>query len=307
MTLKASVGVVAIVAAGLLSAPQLGLAEADSSAFTSKKIRAIAKSTAALDRPAKAAELIQEAPEETRSRVAIRVVRHFLSGYPLLAPNLVNAIVEANPELAVVVATEAITLFPKSAYGIAKAATAAAPEYGVLLALHAAKVNLQAGPAISKGIQDGAPALAKDYVDVLTNLSRGERVAPIEREESAAEAIVTVKFRIGGGRSNVPADNNNPSLNRPGSNSPQEVFEGVTQRIIDEPVRDGQGNIVTDGQGNPILMPVLVVEIDTGDVVVPEDLTGQEIVDEFDVILRSVLNVNENRFFGAIVLEAYVN
>ena len=274
---------------------------AEETRYSLKTIKRIAKETAVVDLSPTAAKILESVPEDEKGRIAERVIRVFLKGRGLLAPNLVSAIAHAHPKLSVVVATEAIKLFPESAYSIAKAAAAAAPENAFLLNLLAVLENKEQTEAISAGVRHGSGEREKALVDLLTSLAQGERV------ESVAEAIVTVKFRIGGGRSNVPANGNRPELNTPGSNTPQEVFEGVTQQIIQEPVKDGQGNVVTDGAGNPILMPVLVVQIDTGNVEVPDDLTGQEIVDEFDVLLRSVLNVESNRFFGGIVLEAYVN
>ena len=271
------------------------------SATTPQALKEAAAQTAVVDLPPLAKSILQEVSDELRPRVAVRLVRIFLQGKHLLAPNLVSTITKAHPDLAVVVTNEAIKLFPESAYSIAKAAVAAAPENAVLVNLLAVAQNREQAEAITAGVHSSLGDKKDAMVDLLTSVANGERV------ESQDLAIVTVKFRIGGGRTNVPANSNRPELNRPQETEPQEVFEGVTQQVVQEPVKDGQGNVVTDGQGNPITQPVLVVQIDTGDVEVPEDLSRQEIVDEFDVILRTVLDINTNRFFGAIVLEAYVN
>ncbi len=247
-----------------------------------KAIRAIASETSVVELPAKAAEIVAQASEETREKVAIRTVRIFLQNHHSLAPSLVGAIANTTPEVAPAVVAEAISLFPESAYSITKAAVAAAPKHAIQIALRAAAANRAHAAKISAGVERAIPAHAQDYRNVLTAISTGERV------ESADLAIVTVKVRIGSSSSITPADLNNPSLNT-GAGQTQQVFTGVQQSIVTNP--DGSVEIV--------------FTIDTGNEEIPENFQGQE-QSGFDIITRDLLR-GDNRFVRDITIESYIN
>lgn len=266
-----------------------------------KAIRAIAEETSIVELPAKAAEIVTAAKEENRKKVAIRTVRVFLQGHHSLAPSLVGAIAKAAPEVAAAVASEAIALFPESAYSITKAAVAAAPDYAVQIAMSAAANNRASAGQIRAGVQRALPnSSAAQFNNVLTALNQGERV------ETAELAIVTVKVRIGSSSAVVPADPTNTALNVPGETSQQQVFAGVEQTVEEVPVVDDNGDPVTDDNGDPVTETVVTFVIDTGNIEVADDLTGQEAADQFDIIAR-VLDTNNNAFVEEVTVEAYVN
>lgn len=250
--------------------------------LTVRTMRAIASESSVVELPAKAAEIVRAASEETRKKVAIRTVRIFLQNHHALAPSLIGAIANAAPDLAPIVTAEAIKLFPESAYSITKAAVAAAPKQAVLIALQAAQANPSHAGAIRAGIDRGAPVLAPQFQQVLTALASGERVETVDL------AIVTVRVRIGTSSSITPADLNNPVLNT-GAGRTQQVFTGVQQSLVTNP--DGSVEIV--------------FTIDTGTEEIPENFNGQE-QRGFDIITRDLLRGN-NKFVRDITIETYVN
>ena len=256
-----------------------------------RTMRAIVSETSVVELPAKAAEIVTAASEETREKVAIRTVRIFLQNHHSLAPSLVGAIANAAPEVAPAVTSEAIMLFPESAYSITKAAVAAAPKQAVLIALRAAQVNPSQIGSIRAGIDRGAPALAPQFQQVLATIASGERV------ETADLAILTVRVRIGTSSSTTPADLSDLTLNVGGEGNTQQVFTGVVQTVVEEEVTDPDTGVVT-------IEKVIVFTIDTGSVDVPEDLTGQQ-NSNFDLIAR-VLNTGSD-FVKEVVIESYVN
>lgn len=245
-----------------------------------KAIRAIASETSVVELPAKAAEIIAQASEETREKVAIRTVRIFLQNHHSLAPSLVGAIASRTPEVASAVVVEAIKLFPESAYSITKAAVAAAPEQAVRVAIAATAAEKHQSAAIAAGIQRAVPRQAEQISGLFGALSAGERF------ESADLAIVTVKVRIGTSNSNRPAATD-PRLNNP-AGQPQQVFAGVTQREVTE-----------NGE------TFIVFEVDTSEIPdIPEDFTGQDVQDVFDVISRQLRN--DGKFVKPVIIESYI-
>ena len=247
-----------------------------------KAIRAIASETSVVELPAKAAEIVAQASEETREKVAIRTVRIFLQNHHSLAPSLVGAIANSSPEVAAAVVAEAISLFPESAYSITKAAVAAAPKHAIQIALKAAAKNVAQTGQISAGVQRSIPAEAEQFQNVLTALSSGDRF------ETADLAIVTVKVRIGSSRAKTPAVANNPILNN-GADKQQEVFTGVKQTTVTND--DGTIDIV--------------FEVDTEVIVeIPEDFAGQE-NNDFDVIVRQLLG-DASKFTKNVTIDKYV-
>jgi len=258
-----------------------------------RTMRAIVSETSVVELPAKAAEIVTAASEETRERVAVRTVRIFLQNHHSLAPSLVGAIANAAPEVAPAITAEAIRLFPESAFSITKAAVAAAPKQAVLIALRAAQANPSLAGSIRAGIERGAPALAPQFQQVLATIASGERV------ETADLAIVTVKVRIGTSSNNTPAVDSNFVLNVPGEGATQQVFTGVVQTVLEVVIPD------PDNPGQTITVKEVVFTIDTGSIEVPEDLAGQE-QSNFDVIARA-LNAS-SAFQDAVVIEqSYVH
>ena len=247
-----------------------------------KAIRAIASETSVVELPAKAAEIISQASDETREKVAIRTVRIFLQNHHSLAPSLVGAIANAVPELAATVAAEAIKLFPESAYSITKAAVAAAPEQAVRVAIAATSAQEGQVAGIVAGVQRAIPGQVEQFNSLFAALSAGERF------ESADLAILTVKFRIGTSSGRNPA-NPNPIFNAP-TGGQNQTFAGVTPVFETDPVT------------NEV---IVTFTVDTGNQDVSEDLSGQEALDIFDVISRVL--VQEGQFKKQPVIQKYVN
>ena len=256
-----------------------------------RTMRAIVSETSVVELPAKAAEIVSAASEETREKVAVRTVRIFLQNHHSLAPSLVGAIANAAPEVAPAITAEAITLFPESAYSITKAAVAAAPKQAVLIALRAAGANPGHIGQIRAGIDRGIPTLAPEFQRVLATLASGERVETVDL------AVITIRVRIGTSSSTTPADVGNLGLNVGGAGATQQVFSGVVQTVVDVPVTDPITGIVT-------IEKEVVFTVDTGSVEVPEDLTGQQ-TSQFDLIAR-VLNTGSG-FVKEVVIESYTN
>ncbi|MBT5704835.1 MAG: hypothetical protein HOI66_00850 [Verrucomicrobia bacterium] len=256
-----------------------------------KTMRAIVSETSVVELPAKAAEIVTAASEETREKVAVRTVRIFLQNHHSLAPSLVGAIANAAPEVAPAITAEAITLFPESAYSITKAAVAAAPEQAVRIALRAAGANPGHIGQIRAGIDRGIPTLAPEFQRILATIGSGERIETVDL------AILTVRVRIGTSSNTTPADLTNIALNVAGDGAPQQVFAGVVQTVVEVPVTDPVTGIIT-------IEKEVVFTIDTGSVEVPEDLTGQQ-SSQFDLIAR-VLNTGSG-FVKEVVIESYTN
>jgi hypothetical protein len=290
MTMKTQV-VSALMAVAVASLSANAITVDKNTPISVRTMRAIVSETSVVELPAKAAEIVTAASEETREKVAVRTVRIFLQNHHSLAPSLVGAIANAAPEVAPAITAEAIMLFPESAYSITKAAVAAAPKQAVLIALRAAQANPSLIGSIRAGIDRGVPALAPQFQQVLATIASGERV------ETADLAIITVRVRIGTSSNNQPADLGDLSLNVGGEGSTQQVFAGVIQQVIDVPVVDPITGIIT-------IEKEVIFSIDTGSVEVPEDLTGQQ-TNQFDLIAR-VLNSGSG-FVKEVVIESYTN
>ena len=277
MTMKTRV-VSALMAVAVASLTASAITVDNNTPLSVKSMRAIVSETSVVELPAKAAEIVAAASEETREKVAIRTLRIFLQNHHSLAPSLVGAIANAAPEVAAAITAEAITLFPESAYSITQAAVAAAPKQAVLIALEAANANPSHIGQIRAGIDRGIPSLAPQFEQVLTALTTGQRV------ETVDFGVVTVRVRIGTSSSTTPADLSNLSLNVGGSGSTQQVFAGVIQQVIDVPSVDPITGAVT-------IEKEVTFTVTTPDDI-PEDLTGQQ-TSQFDLIAR-VLNTGSD-------------
>lgn len=263
-----------------------------------KALREVAAETTVVELPAKAANIVVNTSKELREKVAVRTVRIFLQGQQSLAPSLVAAIAKAAPEVAAAVTSEAVKLFPEHAYTITKAAVAAAPKHAIQIAMRASVGTPTRAQAIGGGARNAVPAIAPQIDSFFGALAAGERV------ETAALAIVQVKIRIGSSSSPLPADLSNPTLNVEGIDNEQLVFEGVQTEVVETPVIDPDtGEQAVDDAGNPVVERELVFTIDTGEVEVPEDLSGQDI-SNFDIIIRQL--ADSGAFQEDIEIQVYV-
>ena len=291
--------VTAFAAVALASVTANALVEvAPGQVLSAKAIREIAVEASIIELPAKAAVIVSSAPAEVREKIAVRTVRIFLQEHYGLAPSLVGAIAAASPEVAAATASEAIKLFPENAYSITKAAVAAAPKHAVQIAIRASMATPSKTEAIGGGARHAVPAHAPQIDTFFEALASGERV------ETAALAIVQVKIRIGSSSDPIPADLSNPTLNVAGLDNEQLDFEGVQTEVVETPVIDPTtGEQQIDDQGNPVVERILTFSIDTGDLEVPENLSGQDI-SNFDTIVRQLQQ--SGRFSETVTIEAYV-
>lgn len=297
-TMKARV-VSALMAAAIASITVNAVVTEKQGQFLSvKALRQVAAETTIVELPAKAAAIVANTPADLREKVAVRTVRIFLQGQHSLAPSLIAAIAEAAPEVAAAVTSEAVKLFPENAYTITKAAVAAAPKHAIQIAMRASVGTPARALAIGGGARNAVPAIAPQIGSFFDAIAAGERV------ETAALAIVQVKIRIGSSSSRIPADLSNPTLNVEGIDNEQLVFEGVQSEIVETPVIDpNTGEQAVDSSGNPVVTRELVFTIDTGEVAVPENLSGQDI-SNFDIIVRQL--ADSGAFQEDIEIEVYV-
>ncbi len=249
----------ALLAAVVLSG---GLRSMASDVPSVRQLERYSESLPIIELPAKAADLVSEAPLESKGRLAVRIVRIFLRERHSLAPSLVGEICREEPGVSVATTREAVRLFPESTHSIVKAAIVAAPEYATLICVQASLEEPNRKREVVNAIRRGLPEQVPDFVDTLQSFTN-------ERVESIADAIRTTKNRIGTSRSDTPANPDDAIFNNP-VGSPQQQF------------------VVGD-----------IVEI-------PDDLSGAELIDHFDVILRELLDDPSNPFSDDVVVERYV-
>ncbi|MCS1413085.1 MAG: hypothetical protein M2R46_00797 [Verrucomicrobia subdivision 3 bacterium] len=239
---------------------------------TVKAIKAIAKAVPVVELPAKAAEIVKAAPEEIREKVATRTLRVFLQGHHSLAPSLVGAIARVAPETAPTATAEAIRLFPESAYSITKAAVATTPKHAVLIALWAASAAPDRSRSIANAVQRAIPTRASQFMAVLQSLESRERV------DSTSLAVATEKVGIGSFSSKTPADVTNAVLNTLDETDQQQIFAGVKQIVVQEPVIDpNTGRQATNPDGTPKTGVAVVFQIDDAVQMEIQNFQGQEV------------------------------
>lgn len=86
-----------------------------------------------LEMPAKAAELVKQAPIKDREVVTSAVVNNAAALKPTALPAVVGAIARSVPEMAATAASVAAAAQPKLAVDVAKAASASAPDQAVAI------------------------------------------------------------------------------------------------------------------------------------------------------------------------------
>jgi len=238
--------------------------------FSVKALRSIAEETATVELPAAAVDVILDAPEADRERIAVRTVRIFLTSKHSLAPSLVGAIAANAPELAPAVVEAAIQLFPENAYAITRAAVSAAPEYSVAIALRAVKAFPEHAGRVVAGVQRGNPAGAETFGNFIQAIQSGG-----ERVFSDDDAVVTFKYQIG--------------------SSDQATGSGTLIEIVVETetreVKNEDGTTKTDPvTGNPVTEEVVV----SAEVKVPEEAIEQKVFEgvEAKTVEKEVTVVN---------------
>ena len=275
--------------------------------FSVKALRSIAEETSTVELPAAAVDVILDAPEADRERIAVRTVRIFLTSKHSLAPSLVGAIAANAPEIAPAVVEAAIQLFPENAYAITRAAVSAAPEYSVAIALRSVKAFPERAGSVVAGVQRGNPAGAETFGNFVQAVRDGG-----QRVFSEDDAIVTFKYTIGSSSQAtgddvvievvVDTDTGEASIKAPvdvaveqkvflGVEAKETVVNGETVVVFEE-----QTTVVTAPDGTTTEVPVTVA---------PESKIGVEITgaDAFDIISR-VLDTN-SVFVKEVVVEAY--
>lgn len=243
---------------------------------TAKAVREVAKTTPAVELPAKASEIVKSVSESERERIAVRMLRIFLEGRQALAPTLVGEIIQAAPETAMAVVTEAVRLFPESAHNIARAAAVAAdPDQVALIALRAAAAAPHKATAISTNVRKAVPEQESKLMAFFGALQSSERV------EISDSIIISVPIRIGSGGGNTPGrvailleeDGYEDIETYP-------LFEGVTHGISEDPETGDRS--------------VIFILDRTAEPRAPE--VAETVVGSFDVIVRRLLTTESNLF-----------
>ena len=243
---------------------------------TAKAVREMAKTTPAVELPAKASEIVKSVSESERERIAVRTLRIFLEGRQALAPTLVGEIIQAAPETAMAVVTEAVRLFPESAHNIARAAAvAAAPDQVALIALRAAAAAPHKATAVSTNVRKAVPEQESQLMAFFGALQSSERV------ETSDSIIISVPIRIGSGGGNTPGrvailleeDSYEDIETYP-------LFEGVTHGISEDPETGDRS--------------VIFILDRTAEQRAPE--VAETVVGSFDVIVRRLLTTESNLF-----------
>lgn len=250
---------------------------------TAKAVREVAKTTSAVELPAKASEIVKSVPEAERERIAVRTLRIFLEGRQALAPTLVGEIIQAAPETAMAVVTEAVRLFPESAHTIARAAAAVAdPEQIALIALRAASAAPHKATVVSTNLRKALPERESQLTAFFGALqSQVDALQSSERVETSDSIIISVPIRIGIGGGNTPGKV--ATLLDEGDYSDIEtypLFEGVTHGVSEDP-ETGERSVI-------------FILDQTAETRAPE--IEETVVGSFDVIVRRLLNVDSNLF-----------
>lgn len=243
---------------------------------TAKAVREVAKTTSAVELPAKASEIVKSVSESEREKIAIRTLRIFLEGRQALAPTLVGEIIQAAPETAMAVVTEAVRLFPESAHNIARAAAAvAAPEQTALIVLRAAAAAPHKATAVSTNVRRAVPEQESQLTAFFGALQSSERV------ETSDSIIISVPIRIGSAGGNTPGkvailleeDGYEDIETYP-------LFEGVTHGISEDPETRERS--------------VIFILDKSAESRTPE--VAETVVGSFDVIVRRLLTTDSNLF-----------
>ena len=100
----------------------------------------VLSSVSVLEMPAKAAELVKDAPAKTREIVTSAVVRNAAGLKPTALPAVVGAIAKSSPEMAATAAAVATSVQPKLAVDVSKAAAASAPSQAAAIVAAVCKV-----------------------------------------------------------------------------------------------------------------------------------------------------------------------
>lgn len=250
---------------------------------TAKAVREVAKTTSAVELPAKASEIVKSVPEAERERIAIRTLRIFLEGRQALAPTLVGEIIQAAPETAMAVVTEAVRLFPESAHTIARAAAAVAdPEQIALIALRAASAAPHKATAVSTNLRKALPERESQLTAFFGAIqSQVDALQSSERVETSDSIIISVPIRIGIGGGNTPGKVATLLDEEDYSDiETYPLFEGVTHGISEDP-ETGERSVI-------------FILDQTAETRAPE--IEETVVGSFDVIVRRLLNVDSNLF-----------
>ncbi len=166
--------------------------------MTSRHLAEVAQKTPMVERPAKAAALIAEAPIAQQERIAIRVIRTFLSEAHSLAPSLIGSIAKQAPDVIVACTTEAVRLFPEQAYSIVKAAVAGAPDHAIEIALRISIENLPRAQEVLAGAIAADPEIAPHLLTAL------EQPKELQRTETQASLRFRGTHRYAPRRTHVP-------------------------------------------------------------------------------------------------------
>jgi hypothetical protein len=133
----------------------------DDSAIAVKE--ALSKVTV-MEIPAKAADLVAQAPVAQRDATAVDVVKISLQKNPTIAPAVVGTIVRKSPETAPVVAATAASLQPKQAKLIAQAAASAAPTKAREIVKSVCKLFPKESREIAVAVAQVAPKQAQEIL-----------------------------------------------------------------------------------------------------------------------------------------------
>lgn len=269
--------VYAIVAAAATTLTASGITvKSENPTPTAKAVREVAKTTSAVELPAKASEIVKSAPETERERIAVRTLRIFLEGRQALAPTLVGEIIQAAPETAMAVVTEAVRLFPESAHNIARAAAAVAdPEQVALIALRAAAAAPHKATAVSTNVRRAVPEQESHLTAFFGALQSGERV------ETSDSIIISVPIRLGAEGGNTPG--------KVAILLEEDGFEGIETYPLFEGVTHGISENPETGERSVIFILDKEAESRTPEV-------AETVVGSFDLIVRRLLTTDANLF-----------
>lgn len=243
---------------------------------TAKAVREVAKTTSAVELPAKASEIVKSVSESEREKIAIRTLRIFLEGRQALAPTLVGEIIQAAPETAMAVVTEAVRLFPESAHNIARAAAAvAAPEQTALIALRAAAAAPHKATAVSTNVRRAVPEQESQLTAFFGALQSSERV------ETSDSIIISVPIRLGSEGGNTPGKV--AILLEEGG------YEDIETYPLFEGVMHGISEDSETGERSVIFILDKSAESRTPEV-------AETVVGSFDLIVRRLLTTDSNSF-----------
>jgi len=114
-------------------------------------------SVSALEMPAKAAELVKQAPAKDREVVTSAVVNNAAAIKPMTLPAVVGAIAKSTPDMAATAAAVAAAAQPKLALEIARAAATAAPTQAKAVVASVCKVLPKEYHSVAVAVAQIAP------------------------------------------------------------------------------------------------------------------------------------------------------